>query len=184
MNDLEIIELYFSRDEEAIKQTDIKYGKLCHSVAYNILNNNEDSEECVNDTYIGVWNAIPPTRPNNFMSFVCKITRNISLTRLEAMTRQKRSQAIIVSLDELAEILPDESIADGVSDEDIGTLISDFLQNEKEDIRNVFIRKYFFFDSIGDISRRYDFTESKVKKMLYHTRIKLKDFLIKEGIEL
>ena len=107
MNDLEIIELYFSRDEEAIKQTDIKYGKLCHSVAYNILNNNEDSEECVNDTYIGVWNAIPPTRPNNFMSFVCKITRNISLTRLEAMTRQKRSQAIIVSLDELAEILPD-----------------------------------------------------------------------------
>lgn len=184
MNDLEIIELYFSRDEEAIKQTDIKYGKLCHSVAYNILNNNEDSEECVNDTYIGVWNAIPPTRPNNFMSFVCKITRNISLTRLEAMTRQKRSQAIIVSLDELAEILPDESIADGVSDEDIGTLISDFLQNEKEDIRNVFIRKYFFFDSIGDISRRYDFTESKVKNMLYHTRIKLKDFLIKEGIEL
>ena len=118
------------------------------------------------------------------MSFVCKITRNISLTRLEAMTRQKRSQAIIVSLDELAEILPDESIADGVSDEDIGTLISDFLQNEKEDIRNVFIRKYFFFDSIGDISRRYDFTESKVKNMLYHTRIKLKDFLIKEGIEL
>ena len=87
-------------------------------------------------------------------------------------------------LDELAEILPDESIADGVSDEDIGTLISDFLQNEKEDIRNVFIRKYFFFDSIGDISRRYDFTESKVKNMLYHTRIKLKDFLIKEGIEL
>ncbi len=184
MNDLEIIELYFSRDEEAIKQTDIKYGKLCHSVAYNILNNNEDSEECVNDTYIGVWNAIPPTRPNNFMSFVCKITRNISLTRLEAMTRQKRSQAILVSLDELAEILPDESIADGVSDEDIGILISDFLQNEKEDIRNVFIRKYFFFDSIGDISRRYDFTESKVKNMLYHTRIKLKDFLIKEGIEL
>ncbi len=184
MNDLEIIELYFSRDEEAIKQTDIKYGKLCHSVAYNILNNNEDSEECVNDTYVGVWNAIPPTRPNNFMSFVCKITRNISLTRLEAMTRQKRSQAILVSLDELAEILPDESIADGVSDEDIGILISDFLQNEKEDIRNVFIRKYFFFDSIGDISRRYDFTESKVKNMLYHTRTKLKDFLIKEGIEL
>ena len=184
MNDLSIIELYFARDEEAIKQTDIKYGKLCHRVAYNILNNNEDSEECVNDTYIGVWNAIPPTRPNNFMAFVCKITRNLSLKRLEAMSRQKRSQATIVSLDELAEILPDESIADGVSDEDIGKLISDFLRNEKSEIRDVFIRKYYFFDSIGDIARRYDFTESKVKNMLHHTRTKLKDFLIKEGIEI
>lgn len=184
MNDLNIIELYFARDEEAIKQTDIKYGKLCHSVAYNILNNNEDSEECVNDTYIGVWNAIPPASPNNFMAFVCKITRNLSLKRLEAMSRQKRSQAILVSLDELAEVLSDESIADGVSDEDIGKLISDFLRNEKSEIRDVFIRKYYFFDSIGDIARRYDFTESKVKNMLHHTRTKLKDFLIKEGIEI
>jgi len=184
LNDLEIIELYFARDEEAIKQTDMKYGKLCHRVAYNILNNNEDSEECVNDTYIGVWNAIPPTRPNNFMAFVCKITRNLSLKRLEAQTRQKRSQAILVSLDELAEVLSDESIADGVSDEDIGKRISDFLRNEKSEIREVFIRKYYFFDSIGDIARRYNFTESKVKNMLHHTRTKLKDFLIKEGIEI
>ena len=148
------------------------------------MNNNEDSEECVNDTYIGVWNAIPPARPNNFMAFVCKITRNLSLKRLEAMSRQKRSQAILVSLDELAEVLSDESIVDGVSDEDIGKLISDFLRNEKSEIRDVFIRKYYFFDSIGDIARRYDFTESKVKNMLYHTRTKLKDFLIKEGIEI
>ena len=184
MNDHRIIELYFARDEEAIKQTDMKYGKLCHRVAYNILHNNEDSEECVNDTYIGVWNAIPPTRPNNFMAFVCKITRNLSLKRLEAMSRQKRSQAILVSLDELAEVLSDESIADGVSDEDIGKRISDFLRNEKSEIRDVFIRKYYFFDSIGDIARRYDFTESKVKNMLHHTRTKLKDFLIKEGIEI
>ena len=83
MDDLRIIELYFERDELAIKETDAKYGKLCHSIAYNILNNHEDSEECVNDTHVGVWNAIPPTRPNNFMSFVCKIARNLSLKRLE-----------------------------------------------------------------------------------------------------
>ena len=182
MNDLNIIELYFARDEEAIRQTDIKYGRLCHNVAYNILNNNEDSEECVNDTYVGVWNAIPPTKPNNFMSFICKITRNLSLKRLETMTRQKRSQAILVSLDELAEVLSDESIADGISNEDIGKLIGIFLQNEKKEIRDVFIRKYYFFDSIGNIAKRYDFTESKVKNMLYHTRTKLKDYLIKEGI--
>ena len=184
MDDLSIIELYFARDKEAIKQTDIKYGKICHSVAYNILNNNEDSEECVNDTYIGVWNAIPPTRPNNLMAFVCRITRNLSFKRLEAMSRQKRSQAVLVSLDEISEVLSDESIADRVSDEDIGKLISDFLRNEKSEIRNVFIRKYYFFDSIGDIARRYNFTESKVKNMLYHTRTKLKDFLIKEGVEI
>ena len=184
MDDLSIIELYFARDEQAIKETDAKYGKLCHSIAYNILNNNEDSEECVNDTYIGVWNTIPPTRPNNFMAFVCRITRNLSLKRIEIMARQKRTQATIVSLDELAEVLPDESIADGISDEDIGKAISDFLRNEKEDVRNVFIRKYYFFDSIGDIATRYGFTESKVKNMLYHTRNKLKEYLIKEGVEI
>lgn len=115
MDDLRIIELYFERDEQAIKETDAKYGKLCHSIAYNILHNQEDSKECVNDTYVGVWNAIPPTRPNNFMSFVCKIARN---------------------------------------------------------------------DSIGEIAKRYSFTESKVKNMLFHTRNKLKDYLIKEGVEL
>lgn len=184
MNDSNIIELYFKRDEQAIKETDIKYGRLCYSIAYNILNNKEDSDECVNDTYVGVWSAIPPARPDNFMAFVCKIARNLSLKRLETMTRQKRSTAILVSFDELAEVLPDESIAGGVSDEDIGKLISDFLRNEKEDIRNVFIRKYCFFDSIGDIAARYSFTEGKVKNMLYHTRNKLKDYLIEKGIAL
>ena len=184
MDDLNIIELYFARDEQAIKETDAKYGKLCHSIAYNILNNNEDSEECVNDTYIGVWNAIPPTRPNNFMAFLCKITRNISLKRIKAMARQKRSQATIVSLDELTEILPDESIGENISNDNLTELISDFLRKEKADVRNVFIRKYYFFDSVGDISKRYSFTEDKVKSMLYHTRKKLKDYLIKEGVEI
>ena len=184
MDDLRIIELYFARDEQAIKETDVKYGKLCHSIAYNILNNNEDSEECVNDTYIGVWNAIPPTRPNSFMAFLCKITRNVSLKRIEAMARQKRSQATMVSLDDLAEILPDESIRENISNDNLTELISDFLRKEKADVRNVFIRKYYFFDSIGDIAKQYGFTQSKVKNMLYHTRNKLKEYLIKEGIEL
>ena len=184
MNDLQIVDLYWQRNSDAIGYTEQKYGNYCLSIARNILSNFLDAEECVNDTYIGVWNAIPPAKPNNFMAFVCKITRNLSLKRLEAMSRQKRSQAILVSLDELAEVLSDESIADGVSDEDIGKLISDFLRNEKSEIRDVFIRKYYFFDSIGDIARRYDFTESKVKNMLHHTRTKLKDFLIKEGIEI
>ena len=144
MDDSKIIELYFERDDRAIKETQIKYGKLCHKIAYNILNNYEDSEECVNDTYVGVWNAIPPTRPNNFMSFVCKITRNLSLKRLEFMKREKRSADVLVSIHELEGVLPDEKYAPDVSDEDIGKLISDFLYTQKEDVRNVFIRRYYF----------------------------------------
>ena len=84
MHDLNIIELYFARDERAIKETDAKYGKLCFKIAYNILHNHEDCEECVNDTYLGVWNAIPPTRPDNFMAFICKIARNTALKKLES----------------------------------------------------------------------------------------------------
>ena len=160
MDDLRIIELYFEGDEQAIKETDAKYGKLCHSIAYNILNNHEDSEECVNDTYVGVWNAIPPTRPSNFMSFICKIARNLSLKRLEFMQREKRSADVLLSSDELAAVLPDERYAPDVSDEDVGKLISKFLRTQKEDARNVFIRKYYFFDSIGEIAERFGFPES------------------------
>ena len=184
MEDHEIIKLYFSRDERAIKETDIKYGKLCRRIANNILKNDEDSEECLNDTYIGVWNAIPPAKPDRLMAFVCKIARNLALKRLESATRQKRSQAVLVSLSELEEILPDETIAADIGNEDIGKTISAFLRNEKPEIRNVFIRKYYFFDSISEIAELYGFTESKVKNMLYHTRKKLKEYLIKEGIEL
>lgn len=184
MDDLSIIELYFERDERAIRETDAKFGRLCHSIAYNILNSREDSEECVNDTYVGVWNAIPPAKPNNFMSFVCRIARNLSLKRLEFIKREKRSADVLISLDELAEILPDERYAPNVRDEDVGKLISKFLRSQKEDVRNVFIRKYYFFDSIKEIAGRYGFTESKVKNMLFHTRNKLKDYLIKEGVEI
>ena len=184
MDDLRIIELYFIRDEQAIRQTDVKYGKLCHRIAYGILNNHEDSEECVNDTYVGVWNAIPPTRPKNFMAFVCKIARNLSLKRLEFLTREKRSADLLLSLDELAAVLPDERYAPDVSDEDIGKMISSFLRCQKQEVRNVFIRKYFFFDSIAEIADRLGFTESKVKNMLFSTRNKLRDYLIKEGVEI
>lgn len=184
MDDQKIIELYFDRNEQAITETDVKYGKLCHSIAYNILSNREDSEECVNDTYIGVWNAIPPTRPDNFMAFVSRIARNLSLKRLEFLKREKRSADVILSLDELAAVLPDERYAPDTSDEDVGRLISQFLRTQKEDVRNVFIRKYYFFDSVKEIAERYSFTESKVKNMLFYTRNKLKDYLIKEGVEI
>ena len=184
MNDQRIVELYCERDEQAIKETAAKYGKLCHSIAYNILNNHQDAEECVNDTYVGVWNAIPPTRPNNFMAFICKIARNLSLKRLEFMKREKRSAEVLLSLDELASILPDSRCELDASVEHVGKLISKFLRVQKEDARNVFIRKYYFFDSIEEIARRFGFTESKVKNMLFYTRNKLREYLIKEDVEI
>ena len=184
MDDLGIIELYFARSERAIKETKNRYGKLCYKIAYNILQNNEDAEECVNDTYTGLWNAIPPARPDNFTAFVCKIIRNLSLKRLKFMKREKRSADVLVSLHELEGVLSDERCAPDISDEDIGKLISDFLHTQKEDVRNVFIRRYYFFDSVKEIAVEFSFSESKVKNMLFCTRNKLKDYLIKEGVEI
>ncbi len=183
MNDLQIIELYFARDEKAIKETDTKYGKLCFNVANNILNNSQDSEECVNDTYLNVWNTIPPTRPDHFKAFICKITRNLSLKKLEFKTALKRTPNALVTFDELEAILPDNRMNPDIDNEEIGKIISTFLQGESEDARNVFVRRYVYFDSVSNIAARYSFTESKVKNLLYHSRNRLRKCLKKEGIE-
>ncbi len=184
MDDFEIVELYFSRDEKAIKETDIRYGRLCFSVAANILGNDEDSEECVNDTYLSVWNAIPPTRPKNFAAFICKITRHLSLKKLDYNKAQKRTPTAIVSFNEFEDILPDNTIIADIGNQEIGKMISTFLHTKSPVVRTVFVRKYWFFDSISDIAEKYSFTESKVKSMLYHTRNELRDYLRKEGVEL
>lgn len=182
IEDFQIVELYFARDKQAIQETADKYGKLCFQVANHVLACKEDAEECVNDTYWNAWNKIPPTRPNNLMAYICKIARNLSLKRLESAHAMKRASNAVISLSELEETLPDECIAPGIEDEEIGRLISSFLRNEKEEARNVFLRKYWFFDSVSDIAARYSFSESKVKSMLFHTRSRLRQYLKKEGI--
>lgn len=184
MDDLEIIELYLARDEQAISETDSKYGKLCFKLAKNLLLSSLDAEECVNDTYLSVWNKIPPTRPNNFTAFICKIVRNLSLKKLESASAKKRTVTAIISLTELEEVLPDNRITTCVDDEEIGKLISTFLRQEKAEARNIFLRKYWFFDSVSDIAARYSLSESKVKSVLFHTRNRLRTFLKKEGIEI
>lgn len=182
MDDLQIIALYFARDEQAIKETDLKYGRLCFRVANNILFSREDSEECVNDTYLILWNQIPPTHPNNFTAFICKITRNLSLKRLEFAGAKKRASKAVLSLSELADALPDNRITSDAAEEEIGRIISDFLRREKPDARNIFLRKYWFFDSVQEIAARYSFSEAKVKSMLFRTRSRLRNYLKKEGI--
>ncbi len=182
--DSRIVELFLARDETALTHTQQKYKPLCLKIAYNILGNHEDSEECVNDALFGVWNSIPPNRPTNLKAFICKIARNISLTRLKFKLRQKRNPDFECSLDELAEILPDESISADCSDEDIGAVIDKFLDTLNESTRGVFLRKYWFFDSVAEIAERYGFSESKVNNILYRTRNKLREYLKKEGIYL
>lgn len=184
MDDAKIIDLFFARSEDAISETAVKYGKLCYSISGNILENSEDTEECVNDTYMALWNCIPPQRPSDLMAFISKIIRNLSLKKLEYNSAKKRDSNITHSLSELEEILPDKAISDKFDDEEIGRILSEFLKKEKADVRNVFIRKYWYFDSVSDIAKRYKFSESKVKSMLFHTRNRLKKYLIKEGVHL
>lgn len=182
MDDKSIVELLFSRDETAINQTAEKYGKLCYSISFNILNSHEDSEETVNDVYSVLWKTVPPNKPDSLKFYVCKIARNLALKRYEHKTAKKRSQYLTVSMEELGGILPDTLIADGISDEDIGKHINIFLSTLSQQARNVFVRKYYFFDDIKSISQRYNFSQSKVKNLLYKTRNELKKYLISEGI--
>lgn len=185
MDDSEIIELYLARSENAIRQTQFKYGSLCRSIALNVLGDPEDSEECVNDTYLSLWNNIPPEIPVNFKAYVCKLARNISISRVRKNNAKKRGRDLLISLSDVTEA--DEYAAyheDGLSDSELGKLIGDFLRKQPKDVRNVFLRKYFFEDSVAEIAERFSFSQSKIKSMLFHTRKKLQKFLEKEGVYL
>ena len=181
MEDEQIIELYFARDERAIEETARKYGRLCHCVCYHILCNEESAAECVNDTYLGVWNRIPPTSPSRLAAFICKIARNISLSKSASDHAAKRS-AVVLSLSELGEAIPDGSNWDDAEDGQLAALLSAFLRAEKADARNVFLRKYWFFDTVEEIAARYGFSESKVKAMLHRTRKRLRTYLTQKGV--
>lgn len=185
VDDSEIIELYLARNENAIRQTQFKYGALCRTIAFNVLGNTEDSEECENDTYLSLWNNIPPEIPENLKAYICKIARNISISRMRRNKAKKRGRDSLIPLSEVTEA--EEFAAyrdDSRSDMELGKLIGDFLRRQSADVRNVFLRKYFFGDSVADISERFSFSQSKVKSMLFHTRKKLQKFLAKEGVYL
>lgn len=184
MEDSKIIELYFARNEQAIKETSRKYGKLCFHLARSILSDNEDAEECVNDTYLNVWNTVPPTVPVNFQAYLCSIVRNLSTKKSDYNFAQKRSKNESVSFEELSRSLSDPSVALQLEHEHVGELITSFLLQEEHLDRIVFIRKYIFFDSVSDIAAHYALTESAVKNKLYRSRKRLKKHLQNEGIEI
>ena len=186
MEDEKIVDLYWERNERAIKETDDKYGKFLHSIAQNILTNAEDSKECVNDTYLKAWNSMPPNRPKRLNIYLGKITRYTSIDRLRSrLALKQRSSEFSVALDEIKECVSGRDIiAEKIESEHLTSLIEGFLLNLSVEAKNIFIGRYFFMDSIKDIARITNSSESKVKTSLYRTRMELKEYLEKEGVEL
>lgn len=182
MDDNDIIELYWKRSEQAISETDIKYGKLCFDIAKRIVLNIQDAEECVNDTYWGAWNTMPPARPEVLSSFLLKITRNISMKKIRYANAKKRSAHATVSFTELDEcISAPDSLENDVTADELSKTLEAFLESIDYESRNMFIRRYWFFDSIADIAKRFSVSESKVKSQLFRVRNKLRARLIKDG---
>lgn len=181
-DDEAIVALYLERNEDAIRQTQTRYGKLCGSIAEKVLGSRAESEELVNDVCLTLWNTIPPEQPQNLRAYLCRIARNLALKRLRYSTQQKRSVEYTISLSELEDVIPDSRL--DLEREDLSALLNRFLGTLGADARKVFLRKYWFFDSVKDISVRYGYSENKVNGMLRRTREKLRIFLRKEGYEL
>ena len=186
MEDRKIVELYLDRSEEAIYETDVKYGHYCRSIAYNILGNDEDSEECVNDAYMRTWGSIPPNEPTSLSSYIGKITRNLALDKLRTRKSEKRGGGeVALALDELAECISgDDEMARREDSAEITDAINSFLRELNPVERGVFMRRYWMMEPIADIAERYGISQSKATTMLYRLRNKLKKHFMKEGVAL
>ena len=180
MQDSEILDLFFARDETAITETDNKYGNRLCGISRNITVNEQDAEECVNDTYVAAWNQIPPMRPDNYFAWLCRVVRNISYTLFHKNTAQKRT-ANVVSLDEeLSELIPDTSEVPR-NENRLGEAIDRFLREQNKDTQYLFIRRYFYADSLSVLSSLTGMSESGIAMRLMRVRKKLKAYLEKEG---
>ena len=187
MEDTDIIELYFRRSEAAIAETSAKYGRYIKKIAYNILLDNEDTEECANDTYMKTWNAIPPQRPSVFKAFLGKIARNTALNLYEKYRALKRSgDRTAEALDELSGCVPDtnSSISKISEDKEIKECLDRFLTELSADNRKMFVRRYWYMNSVKEIAMAFGCSESRVKMSLKRTRDKLKSYLESEGISI
>ena len=183
LSDERIIEMFFDRNDQAVREIQTKYGKLCFSVAMNILGDREDAEECVNDAYLGAWNSIPPNRPNALSAFLVRITRNLSLKRLRYNTAEKRGGGYSLSFEELSECIPDGcDVSERVEESELSRYINEFLRGLPETDRRIFICRYFYFDTVEEIAKRFGFGVSRVKMKLSRTRSKLRKYLTERGL--
>lgn len=183
MEDEQIIALYMERSEHAITETDTKYGKYCYSIAYNLLHNAEDAGESVNDTYLEAWNSIPPHNPNVLSAFLGKITRRLSVDRWRNNHAAKRGGGEYpLLLDELNECIPAKNtVEEQIELKELAETVNRFLLGLSTEKQQVFLRRYWYADSIETIAGKYGFTVGKVKSMLFHTREALRVHLKKEG---
>ena len=183
MEDQGIIKLYFQRDQQAIVETDRKYGAYCYSIAYNILSNREDSEESVSDTYWAAWRSMPPKKPGILQSFLGKITRNLSIDRWRSRNAGKRGGGeIMLALEELENCVSGGETPEAVLHRrELAALINRFLGSLPETERSVFLCRYWYLDSVSEIAGHFGFSEGKVTSMLHRQRTKLKKLLEKEG---
>lgn len=183
MNDERIIELFFERSEQAIKELDGKYGKVLHALSFKILNNHQDAEECVNDSYLGTWNAIPPTKPNPLLAFVCKIVRNISLKRYEQNTAAKRNSYYDVAMGELEDCLASTTtIEEEIAERELTEIIESFLDSLSKESRVIFLRRYWFSDTYADIAKQVGLTEKNVSVRLTRIRKELREYLLEREV--
>ena len=184
MDDRKIIKLYFDRSEQAISETAKKYGRYCHYIAYQILHSKEDSEECVNDTYLRAWNVIPPKQPVRLRTFLGKITRNLSLNKWEKLAAKKRGSGQVEEvLDELLDCFSEEdNVENIVENKRILQILNDFIDDLSIEKRKMFVRRYWYFSSVKEISKDFGISESKVTVTLFRTRQMLKEVLEKEGV--
>ena len=182
MEDAKIIELFFQRNEQAVKETDTAYGRKLYVLSNNILHNREDAQECVSDTYMETWNSIPPKRPKYFYAFLASICRNMSFNRLDWRLAAKRNAEVVSLTQELEMCIPD-SRQDGEMDRrELRRVLETFLDSLSKESRLIFLRRYLYVDTVAEIAARYGISESKVKTQLHRTRVKLHTYLAKEGI--
>lgn len=184
MDDKRIVDLYWLRDESAIEETDKKYGRYCHYIAYHILADDEDAKEVVNDTYLKTWNTVPPNRPDPLKPYVGTISRQLSLNRFEAQHTQKRGGQVALALDELSECIPDTNDTDIGESVALSDALSRFLWTLPERTRIMFVRRYFYVSPIAEIAADFSMKESAVTMLMLRTRQKLAHFLKKEGFAL
>ena len=183
IEDVKIIELFFERSEQAIRSLDSKYGKVCHALSYNIVNNRQDAEECVNDAYLGAWNAIPPTKPNPLQAYICKIVRNLSLKLYYRKEAAKRNSTYEIAMQELEAYLSAPNTVEAeIEARELVHIIESFLDTLSEENCVIFMRRYWFSDTYAEIAKRVGLSEKNVSVRLTRIRKQMKDYLIEREV--
>ena len=183
IDDEKIIELFFERSEQGIRELDNKYGAICHNLSYNIVNNRQDAEECVNDAYLGAWNTIPPVHPNPLLSYIVKIVRNISIKIYWRKGAAKRSSHYTIALEEIEACIADrKTVEDEIEGRELARIIEGFLDTLTLENRVIFMRRYWFSDSYKDIADFVGLSEKSISVRLTRIREKMKQYLIEREV--